>query len=245
MSLPVNPQALARKISDGIHGKLEFDFANERGHSFGEHYLHGALNEILASNIDHRRWTLEPNFAAPALQGPDITSGRKRELDFAITSKASGEQRTKAGPEARKTRVAIEAKWSASSHCREESILSDLCRLSLIASSETPAACLFVLAGPKSSVRNLLQKGLFSAHGTKAQRLLHAPPRDSASHFSLTTTGGQRGLLNSSKLTRLSEKVPSVPPTISTRPTTPGQKDTPNWSVFTWHVFPPGSDSHS
>lgn len=245
MSLPVNPRALARKLSDGIHGKLEFDFANERGHSFGEHYLHGTLNEILASNIDHHRWTLEPNYAAPALQDPNITSGRKRELDFAITSKAFGEDRTKAGLEAREIRVAIEAKWSTSSHCREENILSDLCRLSLVASSETPTACYFVLAGPKSSVRNLLQKGLFSTHGAKGQRLLHAPPRDSASHFSLTTTGGQHGLLNSSKLTRLSEKVPSVPPKISTRPATSGQKDTPNWSVFTWHVFPPGRDSHS
>ncbi|MGP9539147.1 hypothetical protein ACT3SP_14125 [Brachybacterium sp. AOP43-C2-M15] len=245
MSLPIEPKKLSKKLSDGLHGKLEFDFANERGHSFGEHYMHGALNEILASNIDHHKWALEPNYAAPELQGDGANAGRKRELDFAVTTKVAGEHRSSINYTDREIAIAIEAKWAASTHCNDENILSDLCRLSLIAAGERPVACLFVLAGPKSSVKNILRQGLLGPRGAKNQRLLHAPPRDSASHFSLTTTGGQHGLLNAKQVERLANKLPSMPPKVSTRPSMPGQLDTPNWSVFAWNVFAPGKDSHS
>ena len=41
---------IGKKIADGLYGKMEFEFACNRGHAFGEYFMHGVINEILAAN---------------------------------------------------------------------------------------------------------------------------------------------------------------------------------------------------
>ena len=78
-----NHNSLPRKLSSGIYDRLEFDFACNRGHGFGEAYLHGLLVELLMSNVNPREeHILLPSFAVPALQREAVGPGRKREVDF-------------------------------------------------------------------------------------------------------------------------------------------------------------------
>lgn len=98
---------MGRKLAEGITARLEFDFVCERGHSFGEYYLHGVMNEIISANIDPAASVPHASYAHPALARAGKPSpGRKREVDFFVQPRVSG------GPTA-----CVEAKWAGSSHC--------------------------------------------------------------------------------------------------------------------------------
>lgn len=128
---------MGRKLAEGITARLEFDFVCERGHSFGEYYLHGVMNEIISANIDPGVDVPHASYAHPALARAGAPApGRKREVDFFIQPRVNG------GPTA-----CIEAKWAGSSHCTWEKVLLDLCRLTLVKNADPATECYFVLAG--------------------------------------------------------------------------------------------------
>lgn len=130
--------SLARRLSDGLYGRIEFDFSCNRGHGFGEAHLHGVIMEILASNVDPRLRTIQPSFPVEAIQRPqgagEGKGGRKREVDFAVLTRAQV-------PNAPVMEHCIEAKWAGSSHANPDNVLIDLTRLALISQEhpESPA----------------------------------------------------------------------------------------------------------
>ncbi|WP_147441700.1 hypothetical protein [Mycetocola lacteus] len=209
---------LGRKLADGLYGKLEFDFSCNRGHAFGEHYLHGVLNEILASHIAPNETSLEPSFAAPALQKPN-SPGRKRELDFALVDR-----------EDNSSFVHIEAKWAGSSHCKPNTILNDLGRLVVMKNSNPGSTNLFVLAGGKDRVDHLLNSGLLAPQGAKRQRLL-AYPFDSR----VRTFNFDRNLRPTVKA-ELSSRLPFLPSGVHSTLYKPSHDNVPNWRVLVWRV---------
>lgn len=136
-----------RRLSEGIAAKLEFDYVCERGNSFSEYYLHGAINEIIGALVapaDHR---IHAGFAHPVLKRtPGSGSGRQKEVDFQVQPYVLG-----GGA------LTVEAKWADSSHASWDRILLDLCRLTLIAQTDEDAECLFVLAGSSMKVEEVFQ----------------------------------------------------------------------------------------
>jgi hypothetical protein len=173
-------------LSSGIYGRLEFDFACNRGHGFGEAYLHGVLIDILAGNVNPRDEHILPSHALSILQKAGTPRGRKREVDFVVASRSDeGDVRT-----------CIEAKWAGSSHASVENILNDLARLALVSEEHPSALCLFVLAGGKSAVHKVLNKGILAPHGAKKPKRLLRSPYDGRpnSYYLNSVHGGQSSL---------------------------------------------------
>jgi hypothetical protein len=198
------------RIAEGTKAKLEFDYACGRGHSFGEYHLHGVVNEILCSNLDPTRHRVASGFAHPCLQTAGA-HGRPREVDFSVLSLASSTHQ-----------FVAEVKWAGSSHCSQENVLRDLCRLQIIKNAEPATECIFVLAGHCSDIEKLFVGGILVS-GTRC--LLHRPNRTG----NLTERGRVRRkktfLLKESvdhvaQLERfhanISEKLPFVPDRICT-----------------------------
>ena len=158
MKSPLRSLKLSKRIAEGARGKLDFDYACGRGHSFGEYHVHGVVNEILCSGLDPIRHRVHSGFAHPTLQTPG-SLGRKREVDFAVEMLGKDTHAFYA-----------EVKWAGSSHCSQENILSDLCRLQIIKNSESGAECIFVLAGQVAVIDELFNTGIL-AQGTNC--LLH------------------------------------------------------------------------
>lgn len=138
---------MGKRLRDGITARLEYDFACERGHSFGEYHLHGVMNELISAIIDPALFKLRGGHPHPALNSPDLPkrAGRPREVDFYVDHRDTNEART-----------CIEAKWAGSSHCTWDRILLDLYRLTLVKEYSPEAECLFVLAGSMQNVDKLL-----------------------------------------------------------------------------------------
>lgn len=144
---------LAGRLSVGVTAKLQYDFACNRGHSFGEYHVHGVVNEILSANVDPDRLRVHSSYPHPAIQ-TEGALGRKRELDFLIKDK---------GDDAIK--LCIEAKWAGSGHCTAHNLLLDLCRLHLVKRASPDALCLFVLAGRQDRMNELFESPIL-ADGT-------------------------------------------------------------------------------
>ena len=118
---------------------------------FSELYLHGAINEIVGSNLSTSDFWIRAGYAHPALQDghePKNNVGRLREVDFFVTP-ATG----RLGPS-----LAIEVKWTSSTHCTWKNILVDLYRLKFISMAEATTDCMFVLCGPRAEVGALLKQ---------------------------------------------------------------------------------------
>jgi len=116
-----------------------------------ELYLHGAINEIVGSNLSTPDFWIRASYAHPALQDgyePKNNLGRSREVDFFITPSTG-----RAGPS-----LAVEVKWTPSAHCTWKNILVDLYRLKLISMAEPKTDCMFVLCGPRTEVSALLKQ---------------------------------------------------------------------------------------
>jgi len=150
----------ALKIAEGVTAKLNFDFSCNRGHSFGEYYIHGVVNEIISSNIDPSHHRVHVGYAHPLLQVPG-NIGRPREVDFLLQKR-----------ESEINELYAEVKWVGSSHCTPNRILYDLCRLQIIKNNEEDAMCLFVVAGERREFTKLFKKS-FLQSGTRG--LLHWP----------------------------------------------------------------------
>ena len=142
---------MGKRLRDGITARLEYDFACERGHSFGEYHLHGVINEIISAIIDPGLFKLHGGHPHPAINSLGASdmpkrAGRPREVDFYVEHRDTDEART-----------CIEAKWAGSSHCTWERVLLDLYRLTFVKEHSPEAEFLFVLAGFTQNVDALLE----------------------------------------------------------------------------------------
>lgn len=221
-----------RRIGEGTRAKLDFDFACGRGHSFGEYHVHGVVNEILCSNLDPTQCRVNPSFAHPNLQTPGA-KGRRREVDFAVSRLSSSVYEFYA-----------EVKWAGSSHCSQENVLRDLCRLQIIKNAEPTAECIFILAGLFTDIEELFKEGIFK-EGTEC--LLHR----TNGRTEITRRGSRRRIKNFSLKENadhapalvkicdsISSKLPSVPDRIFTY-LTYSERSAPSKSrfqVFVWSV---------
>jgi len=144
------PVDLAKKLAEGITSKLNFDYCCNRGHSFGETHVHGVVNEILSANIGSHVGRVHSGFPHNAIQAPN-RGGRPREIDFAVEHLRSG-----------KNTLYAEVKWAGSSHCTDQRVLLDLCRLQIVKSTEGDSECLFVLAGKSDNIDDLFSKNFLT-----------------------------------------------------------------------------------
>lgn len=154
----------ARRLSDGLTARLEFDFVCSRGHAFSEYYVHGVVNEILSATIDPRLHRLAAGYAHPALGRAPSGDGRKKEIDFHVGMRATGDPL-----------LCVEVKWADSSHADPKQCLSDVLRLALIKVANPSAECLFVLAGTNTGVVRRLSKPPIAAPDERGRRLLEFP----------------------------------------------------------------------
>ncbi|WP_256838938.1 hypothetical protein [Ornithinimicrobium faecis] len=234
----LQPALLARRLSDGLYGKLEYDFACQRGHGFGEAYVHGALIDLLASNLDSSAYSIESGYAVAELQPDkpdDAKSGRKREVDFAVISRADSTDNSK-------VQLCLEVKWAGSSHATPINVLRDLVRLQLVVDANPRAVALFVLAGPKRDVPKLLGHPLFTACDARrrSHRILSYPPTGTTqNNYRLSVTGPcmSRHLAHST-YTPLLETFPRLPASVRTSTYRPSHAAPPNWEVQVLRVFP-------
>ncbi|WCK77906.1 hypothetical protein [Agrobacterium fabrum] len=120
--------------------------------------MHGVVNEILCSNLDPTCHRVRSGFAHPDLQTPGA-SGRRREVDFAVELLGN-----------EMVAFCAEVKWAGSSHCSQENVLLDLCRLQLIKNVNPKTDCVFVLAGSSGQIDKLFSSGILE-QGTNC--LLH------------------------------------------------------------------------
>lgn len=218
---------LARRINEGLRGKLEFEYACNRGHIFSEIYMHSALMEIVASNINHNTNILLPGFAPDELNDQH-TSGRRREIDFA------GFRRT-SGPENNGEMIfAAEAKWADSNHATFENIYKDICRLAIVSEKNPTATCLFILAGSTTQVEKLLPK---NEHYTSKSILLGG-----THERTIYVTGPKypkkgQSLVNKDYRPALEKELPYLPESFSICPFKTGTlEDGPKWQVRTWGI---------
>ncbi|WP_157519888.1 hypothetical protein [Nocardioides dokdonensis] len=219
---------MARKFVSGINGKLDFDFACNRGHGFGEAHLHGLLIEIIASNINPRTHNILPSYPAPEIQRADAGAGRKREIDFAVVTR-SDEPRPL---------LCVEAKWAGSSHARAENVLYDVARLALISQENPETECLFVLAGGKSAVAKLFETGVLAVHGSGAsgRRLIRHPQRPGESTYYLRSGPGYTTTLPHAMQVKLAGKLPVVPARVRSKLYRPPHSGAPDWAVYVWRI---------
>ena len=142
---------IGRLLAHGLPAKLTFDQACMRSGMFNELYIHGAMNRNRVSNLSTSDFWIRPSYAHPELQDkyvPKKNRGRSRELDFFVTP-ATG----RTGPS-----LAMEVKWTSSTHCSWRNVVTDLYRLKLISSAEPTTDCQFVLCGPKSEMDSILEQ---------------------------------------------------------------------------------------
>lgn len=143
---------IGRLLSHGIPSKLTFDHVCMRSGAFEEGYIQNTINEIIISNLSTAEFWIRRSYAHPLLQDEYALKknlGRPRELDFFITP-ATG----RAGGS-----LAMEVKWTPSTHCTWRNILTDIYRLKLVAMGDPNITdCMFVLCGPRNEVTELVQR---------------------------------------------------------------------------------------
>lgn len=214
---------LGRKLTDGLTARLEFDYACNRGHSFGEYYLHGAVNEIVSANIDPSAMRVHAGYAHPAIARETAGRGRQRELDFYIESRADS-----------LPLACAEVKWADSSHASARNTLRDLLRLALVKQSEPSSECLFILAGGNTAVDSLLSEPPLAAQNESERRILERPrpnriPRERA--FPLIFEGDPVEAIKDNI-----EGLARLPETIYTTLVTPAGVETKRWQALVWRV---------
>jgi len=219
---------MARKFGSGIYGRLEFDFACNRGHGFGEAYLHGVLIELLASNVNPRSENILPSHAVSVLQREPGGPGRKREVDFAVAARDDDQELL----------LCVEAKWAGSSHANAENVLYDVARLALVHQTHPTVSCLFVLAGGKDAVKKLLNSGVLAPHGRgrRGHQLLRYPHSPHPRRYNLTNGSGHTTALPTNLQTKLAKKVPTVPTRATSFLYKPTHDDPPDWRVYVWRI---------
>jgi hypothetical protein len=130
---------LARIISSGLGGWLQFEFACGRSSLFDERYLSAAIAQILGGTRGGR---ILSEFEHPILHSYMTGPGRRPAIDFVYCEDYP------------RITIAVEAKWASSSHATVENIIWDLLRLEQVAHHHG-ATSLFVLAGKRADLRRL------------------------------------------------------------------------------------------
>ncbi|MBW3083942.1 hypothetical protein KEM60_00124 [Austwickia sp. TVS 96-490-7B] len=212
-----------QRLSDGLASHLEFDYICNRGHSFGEYHVHGAVNEILSANIDPGRYRIHAGYAHPAIKRMEEGSGRQKEIDFYI------EERT--GKEAL---LCVEVKWAGSSHASSRNCSLDVLRLAAIKAASPSDECLFVLAGGKTAVANVLRKSPLASSEGHDPRLLDFPRAAKVSKRRIYPT--RKNGKPVSFIAAQIDKVPSVPDLIYTTLISPASLSPNRFQVLMWRV---------
>lgn len=214
---------LGRKLTDGLLARLDFDYACNRGHSFGEYHLHGVVNEVISANIDPKMMRVHANFAHSAIARKDPGRGRHPELDFYIQS------RDGTAPS-----VCAEVKWAGSSHASAKRVLLDVIRLALVKQSEPSTECLFILAGGNAELRKLLLVPPLATEQRGSRGLLERPratkdPRKRS--FPLVAAGVPITIID-----KEAQEFLTMPNKVSTTLVTPAAFDTKRWQSLVWRV---------
>lgn len=200
--------------------------------------MHGALLEILASNLDPTAYSVRPGLGLEAIQrrnSSGVRLGRPRELDFGVVRR--GDHTTEASED---LVLAIEAKWAGSSHATPTNILLDLTRLTLAVNAHPAAFGLFVLAGGKGDLRKLMARGVLGPHGGRRKtRLLRYPyDRKSPTAYNLASRTGRATWLDLPHRRKLAEEFGEVPTRILSNIYKQSHEDPPDWEVQVWRIFP-------
>lgn len=170
---------IGRLIAHALPSKLTFDQACMREGSFDEAYLQNTIHEIVVSNLSTSDFWIRQSHAHPALQddyAPKKNLGRSRELDFFITP-TKGRMGNS---------LAMEVKWTPSTHCTWTKIVRDLYRLKLVAMAYPNTDCMFVLCGPRNEITALVEQ-LRAQSRIRATGNHHPPP------LALRSTGSKSG----------------------------------------------------
>lgn len=143
---------IGRLIAHGLPSKLTFDHVCMRMGSFDEGYIQNTINDIVVSNLSTSDFWIRKNYAHSVLQDDYAAKknlGRPRELDFFITPATGRTGKS----------LAIEVKWTPSTHCTWRKIMTDLYRLKLVAmANPNTTDCMFVLCGPKNEIAALVEQ---------------------------------------------------------------------------------------
>lgn len=223
---------LSRRLAVAIPAKLDFDFACNRGHSFGEYHVHGVINEILCAQVDSSDYTIEPNFPAFAIQKQN--SRGMRAIDFAIARRMPDGSRP-LGTRADPVDIAVEVKWAKSSYCTPMNVLSDLNRLSLIVDAGEAKAGLLVVAGPRRDVIKLMKSPEFHPSESHYQRPLAMSALDTAVTCHTRISSHLRKYLNP-KMRRALEENGPIADSFRTQQVRPCIRQDDDWRVLVWRV---------
>ncbi len=214
---------LARIISAGLGGWLQFEFACGRSGLFDERYLSVAIAQILGGTLGGR---ILSEFDHPILNRYMAGPGRRPAIDFVFCEDYP------------KISVAVEAKWASSSHATVENIIWDLVRLEQVAHYHE-AACFFVLAGKRADLERLFLSEKFQGRKGPFARGPILNVRSNAVHiFPLVPEHPYRiPLLR--KIFTDSQEVP-VPYRLRTVRAIPFPEEVPlnNYQVYVWSIRP-------
>lgn len=218
---------VGKRLRDGITSRLEFDFACERGHSFGEYYLHGAINEIVSAIIDPGLFRLHGSYPHPALNPSSNLPkpGRRREVDFYVENRDTNA-----------SSLCLEAKWAGSSHCTWEKILLDLYRLALVKEHSPEGECLFVLAGSTLKVNALMASMPRVRQEGGAANLMTALqiPKNRGEATKRTYRPRHWGVPSAVR-----DSLPTVPPVIRSTLAHHTDLKVSKWRTFVWRIDGP------
>lgn len=142
-------QKLKKKVAEGITARLNFDYACNRGHFFGEYHVHNAANEIILSNLDPKIHLVQNGYPAPQLRKKG-SPGRPPEVDFAVIHRTE-----------KQIHAVAEVKWAGSSHCTAKNVFIDLLRLQIIKDQLKECECFFILSGLRSDIDKLFKNRIF------------------------------------------------------------------------------------
>lgn len=218
---------LGRRLAEGITARLEFDYACARGHSFGEYYLHGVMNEIISANIDPGAFVPHAGYAHPAIAAEgSIKPGRKREVDFYVKPRVDD------GPTS-----CIEAKWAGSSHCTWERVLLDLCRLTLVKEQSPTTECLFVLSGWNRDVNTIVRKMPLIQGRRKGKkiRVLQIPKENKYSRPRTCPLADWSGRFDVPEVVH--KGLPKVPRKIRSALVKSTGINTSKWQTIVWRIY--------
>lgn len=147
----------SRRLAEATSCWLHYEYLCQRAGVFDEAALKGVVGQVLSSFIIDKPSRAWSNFKHPVLAQHSKT-GRKAEIDFVLAELN--------GNNMGKIRIAVEAKWADSTHCSQNNIIYDIFRLALLdkflKENQTPAECIFLLAGTKQTIKDMISKPPFT-----------------------------------------------------------------------------------
>lgn len=155
--MQMNP---ARRLAEAVGSWLHLEFCCYRAGLFSEAALKAAVGQMLSSfPISKNGVRVYSDFPHAAINIKN-SSGRKKEVDFALTLKAKGHINDNCD-------VLVEAKWANSTHCTDEKIFTDFLRLAIMKRHDPDATCIFLMAGTSNTLSKKLVQMPFQCRMTK------------------------------------------------------------------------------